>query len=93
MEEPAMSLSISGIDFIKDRCRLTSKEHAQARFDICLKCDYYLPPKKDPQSNWGKCSKCGCYSKVKSKGRAWTCRLGYWLDVDLEFNNREQMSS
>jgi hypothetical protein len=47
------------------------KEIAQARYDICKKCDKFL-------SVTAQCQKCGCFMKLKVKIQNAKCPLEKW---------------
>lgn len=74
----ARNVARDGLRFIKDLCRTVSTEHAKARLKVCQECDLF-------NRRRGRCSKCGCQMKLKSKGRVWTCPMGCWDDVDRQF--------
>jgi len=46
-------------------------DEAQRRFGICEQCDYFNP-------DTARCSKCGCYMRVKTAFRTATCPEGKW---------------
>lgn len=45
------------------------KPEAQARYDICKKCDKFIPITSQ-------CKECGCFMKVKVKIKPMGCPLG-----------------
>lgn len=47
------------------------QEDAQARFDICKKCEHLFKPTST-------CKQCGCFMKVKVKLQNSTCPVGRW---------------
>ena len=49
--------------------RLISEDEKKSRLDICHKCDYFVG---------GRCSKCGCYLRTKTKFRSSKCPIGKW---------------
>lgn len=46
------------------------KDVAQARYDICKECPFFLPTKQ--------CSRCGCFMKAKVKLPNADCPEGKW---------------
>lgn len=47
------------------------KEVAQARYDICKKCDKLEQP-------MATCKECNCFMKAKVKAKGAVCPLGKW---------------
>ena len=46
------------------------KEKAQARYNICKKCEHFLPTTQ--------CDNCGCFMKIKVKIQKLKCPIGKW---------------
>lgn len=59
-------------DFIKDQFKLSDENLWKTRFEICRKCKYF-------KNN--RCSKCGCYTRIKSKIKAAKCPLDFWNNL------------
>lgn len=47
------------------------KPIAQARYDVCKKCDRFIPIT-------AQCKECGCFMKLKVKLNEVKCPLGKW---------------
>ena len=47
------------------------KPEAQARYDICKKCDRFIPIT-------AQCKECGCFMKLKVKIKPMSCPLDKW---------------
>ena len=50
---------------------IADREIAQARFDICKSCAYFIP-------EGSMCSKCGCFMKLKCKVKMAHCPVNKW---------------
>ncbi len=55
--------------FARDRFRLTDESEWRRRFGICKTCSAFVG---------NRCSKCGCYSEIKSRINAADCPIGKW---------------
>ena len=54
-----------------DGFRLADEEEFKRRVAICESCGRF-------NSRTGRCRECGCYGKIKAKGRIWECPEGKW---------------
>tara|TARA_B100000925_G_scaffold33189_1_gene21995 strand:+ start:1629 stop:1799 length:171 start_codon:yes stop_codon:yes gene_type:complete len=50
---------------------IAEREIAQARFDICKSCEYFI-------KEGSRCSKCGCFMKLKCKAKMAHCPVNKW---------------
>lgn len=57
-------------DLINPNTKYVSKDIAQARYDICKTCEFFLPTKQ--------CSKCGCIMKAKVTLENAECPVHKW---------------
>lgn len=61
---------VSPLYLIKLNTVYVEKDVAQSRYDICKKCEHFLPTTQ--------CSKCLCFMKIKVKISEAECPLGKW---------------
>ena len=57
------------VDFTSDGFKTISGEQYRARLEICDTCD---------RRHGNECEECGCYLRLKARGRAFQCPLGKW---------------
>lgn len=54
----------------KSGMELSTNEEHKRRYNICLACEYL--------SSGGRCGKCGCFMKLKSKYKVMSCPINLW---------------
>jgi len=69
LAEQAKNLVKSAWLFANSGFELTSDDEQERRYNICNACNYF---------NSGRCSKCGCFMKYKSKIKVVKCLDGRW---------------
>jgi len=69
LAEQAKNLAKSAWVFLSSGFELAPDDEQERRYDICKSCDYLTQ---------GRCSKCGCFMKYKSKIKVVTCPDGRW---------------
>ena len=69
LSEQAKNLIKSAWQFANSGFELASDDEQERRYGICNSCDYYIQ---------GRCLKCGCFMKYKSKIKAVKCLDGRW---------------
>ena len=57
--------------FAADGFRVVDGPEFDRRVAICEACELFI-------HELGRCSKCGCFGKVKARGKVWTCPEGKW---------------
>jgi len=72
---PALSEQMSGLKeamvlWKRDGLKLTTREERKRRWEICLSCPALTPK--------GRCTKCGCYMRLKTKLAGQICPLDKW---------------
>jgi hypothetical protein len=67
---------VSPLDFVKLSTVYVDREVAQARYDVCKKCEFLLPTTQ--------CRKCLCFMKAKVKFAEAACPVNKWASVKVE---------
>lgn len=62
---------VTPLDLLNPKTRPASKDVANNRYDICLKCPELIHVTKQ-------CKKCGCFMALKTKIEDAKCPLGKW---------------
>ena len=58
-------------DLINPNVERSSEELAKYRFEICKSCEFFKPKTE-------RCSKCGCFMKLKTKIHGAVCPMSKW---------------
>jgi hypothetical protein len=70
--EQVVSFLRSMAQFMADGFRVVDGAEFERRVEICKNCKPWFNARS------GRCSVCGCYGKLKAKGKVWTCPKGKW---------------
>lgn len=65
----ASNLFESVVAFVGDGCGIVDDAQYHTRLEICRECD---------RRTENRCSACGCFIRVKARGRIFRCRIGRW---------------
>ncbi len=74
IREQVVGFMTSLARFASDGFRRVDKQEFERRVDICVACKFFIRRR----GKSGRCKKCGCYSKLKARGRIWTCPEDKW---------------
>jgi peroxiredoxin len=70
----AWNLAQAMVEFVADGAKTLTEEQYSHRLEICDTCD---------RRQGNRCMECGCYLKVKARGRAFKCPVGKWPEVEI----------
>jgi hypothetical protein len=68
----AWNLAQAMVEFAADGAKTLSQEQYSRRLEICDPCE---------KRRGSRCVECGCFLKVKARGRAFTCPMGKWPEI------------
>jgi peroxiredoxin len=68
----AWNLAQAMVEFAADGAMTLSHEQYSRRLEICDQCD---------KRRGSRCTECGCFLKIKARGRAFKCPAGKWPEV------------
>jgi peroxiredoxin len=71
----AWSFAQAMADFVADGCKTLSEAEYRRRIEVCDGCD---------QRRGNRCLVCGCYLRLKARGRAFRCPLDKWPEEQPE---------
>lgn len=69
----AKGLATSIKDIAKSKTKFCSSEEHDERYFICTNCEFLKN---------GRCTRCGCFMKIKTKFAAMKCPIGKWSRAD-----------
>jgi len=70
--EQVVSFLRSMAQFMADGFRVVDGDEFERRVEICRNCRPWFNAKS------GRCSACGCYGRLKARGKVWDCPKGFW---------------
>ncbi len=65
----ASNLFQAAVAFVGDGCGIVDDATYRQRLEICRTCD---------RLNGNRCAACGCFIRVKARGRIFRCAIGRW---------------